>query len=144
MRTWEVDDNRMIPSDLVREQDFILHIRRLRRLDAAQMVVNLVLDATELGDGGRATKDEVREKVEEWAKISNAYVAEMSNGDLFIDGPFDKGADTWPELLYRLIWPKRFAGRTKGALRRLLSHADRLHDVARALERLYRDCAPRC
>ena len=56
MRTWEVDDNRMIPSDLVREQDFILHIRRLRRLDAAQMVVNLVLDATELGDGGARDK----------------------------------------------------------------------------------------
>ena len=44
-RVWEFEDNKAIPSDLVREQDFILRVRRMQRLGTPHTVVNLVLNA---------------------------------------------------------------------------------------------------
>src|ERR1700734_636339 len=83
-RTWEIDDNRSMPSDLVREQDFILRVRRLQRLGPPHLVADLILNAIEpLAKSGLAI-EAVQESLKEFAKVTNGFYAEMSNGDAFL------------------------------------------------------------
>jgi EAL domain-containing protein (putative c-di-GMP-specific phosphodiesterase class I) len=84
MRVWEFEDNKAIPSDLVREQDFILRVRRLQRLGTPHLVVNLVLSAIESIAKSRRATEAVQERLKEFAKVTNGVYAEMSNGDVFI------------------------------------------------------------
>lgn len=53
MRIWEIEDNKAIPSDLVREQDFVMRVRRLNRLVTPALVINLVISAFDAQHGGR-------------------------------------------------------------------------------------------
>src|ERR1700744_353587 len=91
MRVWEFEDNKAIPSDLVREQDFILRVRRLQRLGTPHLVVNLVLNAIEPLARSRRALEAVQKGVQEFAKLTNAIYAEMSNGDVFLT--YEKVAD---------------------------------------------------
>ena len=84
MRVWEFEDNKAIPSDLVREQDFILRVRRLQRLGTPHLVINLVLNALEIISKSRRALEAVHERLQEFAKITNGAYAEMSNGDVFL------------------------------------------------------------
>ena len=84
MRIWEIDDSKPMPSDLVREQDFILRLRRLQRLGAPHLIVNLILTAApELHKNPRA-RDAVGDRLKDFARITGGAASEMSNGDLFI------------------------------------------------------------
>lgn len=84
-RTWEIDDSKSaMPVDLVREQDFILRVRRLQRLGSAHLVVNLVLSAVAALAKSRQALEGVQNRLKEFARITNGAYAEMSNGDVFI------------------------------------------------------------
>lgn len=84
-RTWEIDDSKSaMPVDMVREQDFILRVRRLQRLGTAHLVVNLVLSAIAALAKNRNTLEGVQKSLKEFAKLTNGAYAEMSNGDIFI------------------------------------------------------------
>lgn len=82
--TWEIEDNNAIPSDLVREQDFIMRVRRLHRHGAPHLVVNIVLSALESVLHNRSLLEAAQQRLQEFAKITNGYYAEMSNGDVFL------------------------------------------------------------
>ena len=99
-RIWEFTDNRAIPSDLVREQDFILRIRRLQRLGTPHFVVNLALNNVETLSQSRRALETVEESLKEFAKITNGVYIDMSNGDAFII--WEETADA-PLLAERLV-----------------------------------------
>ncbi|MDR3449928.1 MAG: hypothetical protein P4M15_09350 [Alphaproteobacteria bacterium] len=92
MRVWEVDDNREIPSDLVREQDFILRVRRMQRNGAPTIVLNLILTAIAHLAKSRSALEAVHEKLQAFAKASGGFYSDMSNGDIFI--AWDETPDT--------------------------------------------------
>ncbi|MDD5586470.1 MAG: hypothetical protein PHY92_05885, partial [Alphaproteobacteria bacterium] len=77
MRIWEVEDNRSIPSNLVLEQDFILRIRRIHRVGALYLAINIPLTAIDIAHGGRGPLEEVQERLQAFAKDSAGAYAEM-------------------------------------------------------------------
>jgi EAL domain-containing protein (putative c-di-GMP-specific phosphodiesterase class I) len=101
MRIWEFEDNRAAPSDLVREQDFIMRVRRLNRAGTPYLVINLVLSAVEALEGQRASLEATQQRLQEFSKITNGYYAEMSNGDVFL---------AWEESSETHVLPSRLMG----------------------------------
>jgi EAL domain-containing protein (putative c-di-GMP-specific phosphodiesterase class I) len=83
-RVWEFQDNNAIPSDLVREQDFILQVRRMQRLGTPHLVINLALQAIEPLAKNRRAFEAVQDSLRLFAKATNALFADMSNGDVFL------------------------------------------------------------
>ena len=85
MRTWEIiEDSNAIPSDLVREQDFILRVRRMQRQATPHLVINLVLSAVEAFTKHQGALEAVQQQLQEFAKVTQGVYNEMSNGDVFI------------------------------------------------------------
>src|ERR1700761_1432323 len=84
MRVWEFSDSKALSSDLVREQDFILRVRRLQRLGTPHLVINLVLNALDIISKSPAAMEAVHTRLQEFAKLTNGTYAEMTNGDVFI------------------------------------------------------------
>lgn len=84
MRVWEFDDKRAFPSDLVREQDFILRLRRLQRVGTSHFIINLAINALEAVATSRRALEAMQEKLKDFARITNGIYAEMSNGDVFM------------------------------------------------------------
>lgn len=84
-RVWEIEDRTVLmPVDMVREQDFILRLRRLQRQGAPFLIANLVLSALPALAKSSYTLETVQARLREFAKgIKGTYV-EMSNGDVFL------------------------------------------------------------
>src|ERR1700733_14936150 len=106
MRVWEFEDNKAIPSDLVREQDFILRVRRLQRLGPPHLVVNLVLNALEIISKSRRALEAVQERLQEFAKLTKGTYAEMSNGDVFIIWEENASAQALSSRIVQAILPE--------------------------------------
>jgi EAL domain-containing protein (putative c-di-GMP-specific phosphodiesterase class I) len=83
MRVWEFEDSQAL-TDLVREQDFILRVRRLLRVGTPHLVVNLVLNALDVISKSARAMEAVQERLQEFAKVTRGAYSEMSNGDAFI------------------------------------------------------------
>lgn len=105
MRIWEVEDNKVVPSDLVREQDFILNIRRLHRLGTPTLVINIPLTAIEPGHGNRGPLEEAQERLQAFAKKSNGTYAEMSNGDVFLAWQENEATHVLPDWIMSVVLP---------------------------------------
>ncbi len=84
MRIWETEDNKAIPSDLVREQDFTMRIRRLHRLETPHLVVNIELSRMKADDSGRGDLELAQKRLRSFTAETGGTYAEMSNGDPFI------------------------------------------------------------
>lgn len=84
MRVWELADNKVLPSDLVREQDFIMRVRRMQRQSVPCLVLNFILNAIEPLAKSQAAMEEVQKKLQEVARGTKGAYYEMSNGDVFI------------------------------------------------------------
>ena len=84
MRVWEFEDKKAIPSDLVREQDFILRVRRMQRQGTPSLVINLVLHSIEKLAHARGALEAVQLKLQEFAQATKGLYYEMSNGDVFL------------------------------------------------------------
>lgn len=100
MRIWEVDDSKAIPSDLVREQDFIMRLRRLHRSNLAYLVLELPLGliAQKILD---IKVDALQDAMQSFASASGGQCLDMSNGDVFLiweDSPAKRGL---PEALLK-------------------------------------------
>ncbi len=84
MRIWEFEDKREAPSDLVREQDFILRVRRMQRLSLPCLVLNFALSAiVPLAKSQKALED-AQGKLKAFALSTRGSYHEMSNGDAFL------------------------------------------------------------
>jgi EAL domain-containing protein (putative c-di-GMP-specific phosphodiesterase class I) len=105
MRIWDIDDSNAIPSDLVREQDFILRVRRLQRLGTPHLVVNLVLNAIEPLAKSRRALEVAQDALKEFARVSNGVYADMSNGDVFIVWEGNANASVLTGKLAEAIMP---------------------------------------
>ncbi|MER2519925.1 MAG: EAL domain-containing protein [Bdellovibrionales bacterium] len=92
MRILETGDSSLFPSDLVREQDFILRVRRFQRLGTAHFIANLAL--TSLAPLANSTRslEAAQDKLREFAKVTRGFFTDMSNGDVFIS--WEGNADT--------------------------------------------------
>jgi EAL domain-containing protein (putative c-di-GMP-specific phosphodiesterase class I) len=84
MRVWEVGNNKEIPTDLVREQDFILRVRRMQRTPTPCLVLNFVLNAVSPLANNHTVFETVQKKLQEFAQAAKGAFFEMSNGDVFI------------------------------------------------------------
>jgi len=84
MRVWEFEDNKAAPADLVREQDFILRVRRMQRHGSPSLVLNFALSAIEPLAKNAKDREAVHKKLQAVAQASSGVFYEMSNGDVFI------------------------------------------------------------
>ncbi len=84
MRVWEFEDKNAMPSDLVREQDFILRVRRMQRLGMPCLVLNFTLDAIPTLTKDHAALEEAQKKLQSFAASTSGAYFEMSNGDAFL------------------------------------------------------------
>jgi EAL domain-containing protein (putative c-di-GMP-specific phosphodiesterase class I) len=105
MRVWEFEDNKAIPSDLVREQDFIMRVRRLNRLGAPHLIINLVLTAIEGLSRNLTALEAAHERLQKFAKVTHGLYAEMSNGDAFITWEENKETHVLPARLLSALLP---------------------------------------
>jgi len=104
-RVWEFEDNRAIPSDLVREQDLIMRVRRLNRLNTPHLIINLVLSAID-SLHSRAALTVAQQRLEEFAKVTNGFYAEVSNGDVFLVWEENKETHILPARLIGALLPE--------------------------------------
>ncbi len=105
MRTWEFEDSRAVPSSLVREQDLILRVRRLQRLGAPNLAVNIVLSAISARHGDRGPLEEAQERLQKFAQKNDATYAEMSNGDVFLLWPENNNTRKLPNKVMDVVLP---------------------------------------
>ncbi|MFA4993788.1 MAG: hypothetical protein WC521_00570 [Bdellovibrionales bacterium] len=84
MRIWEFEDKKETPSDLVREQDFILRVRRMQRASLPYLVLNFILTAIEPLAKNTSAMELAQNKLKAFASTTNGSFCEMSNGDVFL------------------------------------------------------------
>jgi len=105
-RIWEFSDNKAIPSDLVREQDFILKLRRMQRLGTPHFVVNLILNSIESLAKNQKALEAVESRLKEFARVTNGTYADMSNGDAFIVWEETADAQNLIDSLIKVMLPE--------------------------------------
>ena len=84
MRVWEFEDKKEAPSNLVREQDFILRVRRMQRTGIPCLVLNFILNAIEPLKKDEKMMALAQKKLKAYASLTNGSYFEMSNGDVFL------------------------------------------------------------
>ncbi len=84
MRIWEFEDKKETPSDLVREQDFIMRVRRMQRSGSPFLVLNFILNAIEPLAKNQDALAAAQAKLRAFATSTNGFYFEMSNGDAFL------------------------------------------------------------
>ena len=84
MRIWEFEDKKEAPSDLVREQDFILIVRRMQRSGVHCLVLNFILTAIEPLIKNAPALELTQKKLKAFATVTKGVYYEMSNGDVFL------------------------------------------------------------
>lgn len=106
MRVWEFEDPKAVPSDLVLEQDFIMRVRRLNRLNTPYLIINLVLTAIDSLGRNRTALESAQKRLQEFTKITSGLYAEMSNGDVFITWEESKDTHALPAHLLTALAPE--------------------------------------
>lgn len=84
MRVWEFEDKKETPSNLVREQDFILRVRRMQRTGQPCLALNFILTAIEALAADAEAMEAVQKKLQAFASSTSGAYYEMSNGDVFL------------------------------------------------------------
>lgn len=103
-RVWEIDNSKSVmPLDLVREQDFILRLRRLQRQGTSHFVANLALTAIPAVVKSHAALEGVQNSLKEFVKITNGSYVEMSNGDVFLIWDASKDARALADRLVTVL-----------------------------------------
>lgn len=113
MRVWEFEDNRAVPFDLVREQDFILRVRRMQRTGAPTLVLNFAINALDQLAKNRVAFDAVVQKLQEFAQMAKGVYSEMSNGDVFIEWPETSNAEKIATQIVEAIFPSHVDSKAK-------------------------------
>lgn len=111
MRIWEFEESkdRVIPSDLVREQDFILRIRRLNRLATPHLVMNLAM-ANVIEHIQKPTQlHAIQKQLQDFASVTSGTYCEMSNGDVFIIWEETGDAQLLSSRILSLLMPEETA-----------------------------------
>ena len=106
MRIWEVEDNKALSADLVREQDFIMCIRRLHRLGTAHLVANIVLSAFDAQHQGRGPIEGAQQRLQDYVRPKNGSYHEMANGDVFVVWPDTASAKGFSQEAMRIALPQ--------------------------------------
>lgn len=85
MRVWQLNSmSQLARPDMVREQDFILRLRRLQRMAQPHTVVNFALDPFHHQANSFALMNKAEAVLHDLAKRTNAQIYDMSNGDYFL------------------------------------------------------------
>ncbi len=96
MRIQTMDDINAQPSALVREQDFVLNVRRLYRTGSPFLVANVTLSTLANEGKGDGPLEGMQDRLRDMARRTGATYAEMSNGDIFLVWNAVPGAEHWP------------------------------------------------
>lgn len=105
MRSWEFDDTRAIPTNLVLEQDFILKIRRIHRMDTPYLVANISVSIIPAEYSGRGTLEDVHRRIQSLTMAQKGVYCEMSNGDVFVIWPATSMARIFPDQVLMVALP---------------------------------------
>lgn len=114
MRTWEIEDSKALPSDLVHEQDFILRVRRMQRHSTPHLVINLVLGGTEPFSMHQGALEAVQRQLQEFTRVTQGFYSEMSNGDVFIAWEETAETQLLPARIVAAILPDAAKGADTG------------------------------
>lgn len=109
MRSWEFDDTRAIPTNLVLEQDFILKIRRFHRLGTPHLVANITISSIPADYSGRGTMEDVHRRLQSIAMAQKGTCCEMSNGDVFMIWPASQMSKVFPDQALMVALPNGVA-----------------------------------
>ncbi|MBV8548395.1 MAG: EAL domain-containing protein [Alphaproteobacteria bacterium] len=102
-RSWEVEDGRLLQPDPVREQDFILRVRRMQRLGTPHLAVNIALQSLPFVAAHLQVLESMHKALQEFARVTNAHFAEMSNGDVFLSWENTASANAVVDQLVAVI-----------------------------------------
>jgi len=89
MRLWEFSNDKSAQLDIMNEQDFILQLRKLKRLRIPHIVMNLKLDSIPSGHTGMISIEETHKNIKIFMQSEKGFFTAMSNGDVFL---------TWEDL----------------------------------------------
>ncbi|MFA6279724.1 MAG: EAL domain-containing protein [Bdellovibrionales bacterium] len=109
MRVWDAEDSRTAATSLVLEQDFILRIRRLHRLNSPHLVANVLLSTIPEDYSGRGPLRDAQRRLQALALAQKGTYAEMSNGDVFLIWPDTMLAKTFPHQAMMVALPNGVA-----------------------------------
>ncbi len=84
MRIIESDDRSLLPTDLVREQDFIMKLRQMQRNNTPYSLLLFAFSEVEGLTVGKGAMERIHEHLNEFAKRTKGGIADMSNGDIFL------------------------------------------------------------
>jgi len=84
MRIWEFEDKKETPSDLVREQDFIMRVRRMQRTGFPHLILNFMLTSIEPLTKNEEAMESAHSRLRAFAESNRGHYFEMSNGDAFL------------------------------------------------------------
>lgn len=84
MRQWEFIDDKAAPLNIVFEQDFILHIRRLKKQRTPFIVANLILSAIPSSGIDGSSMEDMHNRLKSFMQSEKGVFAPMSNGDVFL------------------------------------------------------------
>lgn len=87
MRLWEFGDNKASPLNMVLEQDFILHVRRLKKLKTPHIAANIKLGEIPADYNGRGSIEEAQKRLMSFIQSQEGFFSPMSNGDVFLTWP---------------------------------------------------------
>jgi hypothetical protein len=82
MRVWEIDDVRALPGEIVREQDFILRLRHLHRINGKAAIINLIFGTTALSQ-----REDWLRRLQQHYDGQSVTIHILSQGDAFIIAP---------------------------------------------------------
>lgn len=83
MRIWEIDDKNAMPADMVREQDFVMRVRRMQRSGQAWLIVNIVFEVLDIVRADVTLKEDLQGRVASLIKQMGGESHAMLNGDMF-------------------------------------------------------------
>lgn len=84
MRQWEFIDDKAAPLNIVFEQDFVLHIRRLKKQKKPFIVANLLLSAVPSAAGAESSIEDLQNRIKSFMQAERGTFAPMANGDVFL------------------------------------------------------------
>ncbi len=109
MRVWDAEDSRTAATSLVLEQDFILRIRRLHRLNSPHLIANILLSTIPEDYSGRGLIKDAQRRLQALAVAQKGTYAEMSNGDVFLIWPATMLAKSFPHQAMMVTLPNGIA-----------------------------------
>lgn len=106
MRLWEFGDNKAAQFNMMFEQDFILHVRRLKQRKVPHIVANLKLSEAPTAYGERGPIEDAHARLNSFMQSQKGSFAPMPNGDVFLTWEVSPANTHLVDQTLRIAFPK--------------------------------------